>query len=235
MILNSSTSMKVIVTGAGKGIGFETAIRFAENGHEVLAVSRNIEAIQAKASSVPNITPVSLDLTEGDFSPLDSVLREWGKVDIVIHNAGYLVNAPFQEIKPADLEKVYKVNVFAVFQLTQHLMPFLQASQAAHVIAISSMGGVQGASKFPGLSAYSSSKAAVAGIIECLAEEYRESNISFNALALGAVQTKMLEEAFPGYTAPLSAKEMGAYVFDFSLKGSKYYNGKILPVSATTP
>lgn len=235
MTLNSSTSMKVIVTGAGKGIGFETATRFAEEGHEVLAISRNIEALEVKNDSFPNITPLSLDLTQSDFSLLDPMLKEWGEVDIIIHNAGYLVNAPFEEIKTVDLEKVYKVNVFAVFQLTQHLMPFLQASQAAHVIAISSMGGVQGASKFPGLSAYSSSKAAVAGIIECLAEEYRESNISFNALALGAVQTKMLEEAFPDYTAPLSAQEMAAYVFDFALNGSKYYNGKILPVSATTP
>lgn len=235
MTLNSSTSMKVIVTGAGKGIGFETATRFAEEGHEVLAISRNIEALKVKNDSFPNITPLSLDLTQSDFSLLDPMLKEWGEVDIIIHNAGYLVNAPFEEIKTVDLEKVYKVNVFAVFQLTQHLMPFLQASQAAHVIAISSMGGVQGASKFPGLSAYSSSKAAVAGIIECLAEEYRESNISFNALALGAVQTKMLEEAFPGYTALLSAQEMAAYVFDFALNGSKYYNGKILPVSATTP
>src|SRR5690625_7809752 len=105
----------------------------------------------------------------------------------------------------------------------------------SHVIAISSMGGIQGSVKFPGLSAYSSSKAAVLSLVELLDAEYKESGPSFNGLALGAVQTEMLAEAFPGSKAPLSPNEIATYIAHFSLTGAKYYNGKILQVSSTTP
>jgi 3-oxoacyl-[acyl-carrier protein] reductase len=72
-------------------------------------------------------------------------------------------------------------------------------------------------------------------LTELLAEEFKESGPSFNALALGAVQTEMLEEAFPGYQAPVSASEMAQYVIDFGLNGQRFYNGKVLPVSSSTP
>ena len=97
------------------------------------------------------------------------------------------------------------------------------------------MGGINGAAKFTGLSAYSSSKGAVNILTELLAEEYKEKGPSFNALAFGAVQTEMLEEAFPGLKAPISAKEIADFILDFSLQGQKYFNGKIIPVSSTTP
>ena len=99
------------------------------------------------------------------------------------------------------------------------------------------MGGIQGSSKFPGLAAYSSSKGAVITLTELLAEEYKDKGPSFNALAFGAVQTEMLEEAFPGYQAPLSADqrwEIHTYL-NFALTGHQFYNGKVLPVSAGTP
>jgi NAD(P)-dependent dehydrogenase (short-subunit alcohol dehydrogenase family) len=89
--------------------------------------------------------------------------------------------------------------------------------------------------KFAGLSAYSSSKGAVITLSELLAEEYKDREIAFNVLALGSVQTEMLEEAFPGYKAPLTAIEMANYIFDFTLTGNKYYNGKVLQVSSSTP
>jgi NAD(P)-dependent dehydrogenase (short-subunit alcohol dehydrogenase family) len=113
------------------------------------------------------------------------------------------------------------------------MIPFLK--QGSHVVTISSMGGIQGSLKFPGLAAYSSSKGAVITLSELLAEEYKEQGIAFNVLALGAVQTEMLEEAFPGYQAPTSAKEMAEYICDFSLTGNTYYNGKVLQVSSTNP
>ena len=97
------------------------------------------------------------------------------------------------------------------------------------------MGGFQGSAKFAGLSAYSSSKAAVVGLTECLAEELKDKDIFVNCLAIGAVQTEMLSEAFPGYEAPVSPKQMAEYIFDFAIKGSQFYNGKILPVSSSTP
>jgi NAD(P)-dependent dehydrogenase (short-subunit alcohol dehydrogenase family) len=75
----------------------------------------------------------------------------------------------------------------------------------------------------------------LACLTECLAEEFKEKNIAFNCLALGAVQTEMLVEAFPGYKAPLTAEEMAEFIMSFSLDGQKYLNGKIIPVSMSTP
>jgi len=128
---------------------------------------------------------------------------------------------------------VYDVNVFGVAALTKLVIPFMEKD--AHVVTVSSMGGVQGSMKFPGLAAYSSSKAAVITMTELWAEEFKETGPSFDVLALGAVQTEMLEEAFPGYKAPITALEMATYIKDFALTGNKLYNGKLLQVSSSTP
>ncbi len=108
-------------------------------------------------------------------------------------------------------------------------------SKGSHVVTISSMGGIQGSSKFPGLAAYSSSKGAVITLSELLAEEYKEQGVAFNVLALGAVQTEMLQEAFPGYQAPIYPNEMADYIKDFALNGNRFFNGKVLEVSSSTP
>jgi len=146
-----------------------------------------------------------------------------------------MVNKPFEEISAADLETVYNVNVFSVIRLIQGIMPLLDINQKSHIVNISSMGGFQGSAKFAGLSAYSSSKAAMACLTECLAEEFKEKNVAFNCLALGATQTEMLDEAFPGYKAPLTAAEMASFIAEFSLNAHRYMNGKIIPVSLSTP
>lgn len=151
----------------------------------------------------------------------------------MIHNAGSLLHKPFTQITSEEFQNVYKVNVFAVAELTKICIPFL--SKGSHVVSISSMGGIQGSMKFAGLSAYSSSKGALITLSELLAEEYKEEGIAFNVLALGAVQTEMLQEAFPGYQAPISAKAMADYIFNFALTGNQFYNGKILQVSSSTP
>jgi NAD(P)-dependent dehydrogenase (short-subunit alcohol dehydrogenase family) len=97
------------------------------------------------------------------------------------------------------------------------------------------MGGVNGSAKFPGLAAYSSSKGALGVLTELLAEEFKDEGPRTNALALGAVQTEMLAEAFPGYEAPVSAAQMANYIADFSLTAHQLYNGKVLPLSQSTP
>ena len=97
------------------------------------------------------------------------------------------------------------------------------------------MGGIQGSMKFPGLAAYSSAKGAVITLSELLAEEYKAQGIAFNVLAIGAVQTEMLAEAFPDYQAPLTAAQMADYIFNFATTGHTFYNGKVLQVSSSTP
>lgn len=223
----------VVITGTSRGIGFELAQQFAESGNNVLALSRN--AAPLENFNHKNITTISVDLSQNNDikKAVDFIRTEWKQVDILINNAGKLINKPFTELTSEDFLDVYKVNVFGVAELTKSLIPFLQ--KGSHVVTISSMGGIQGSLKFPGLAAYSSAKGAVITLSELLAEEYKEQQIAFNVLALGAVQTEMLEEAFPGYVAPITAKDMADYIFNFALTGNKIYNGKVLQVSSSTP
>jgi short-subunit dehydrogenase len=223
----------IIITGTSRGIGFELAQLFAKNNCNVLALSRNSEPLNKLA--LKNISTLSVDLSnETDLQKVTSFIAEnWKTVDILINNAGKLINKPFEELSTKDFMEVYQVNVFAVAELTKQLLPNFK--EGSHVVNISSIGGVQGSMKFPGLAAYSSSKGALLTLTEMLAEEYKEQGISFNALALGAVQTEMLNEAFPGYKAPVSAVEMAEYIYNFALTGNKFYNGKILEVSSSTP
>ncbi|MGY0407319.1 MAG: SDR family NAD(P)-dependent oxidoreductase [Polaribacter sp.] len=224
---------KVVITGTSRGIGFELAQQFAKNGHKVLAISRNPKPLSE--INHKNITVLSADVCETKElqKVVEFVKKEFKHIDILINNAGKLINKPFTNLSSEDFLEVYKVNVFAVAEITKLLLPFLQ--KGSHVVTISSMGGIQGSVKFPGLAAYSSAKGAVITLSEVLAEEYKTQQISFNVLALGAVQTEMLTEAFPDYKAPLSATEMADYLYNFSLTGNKFYNGKVLQVSSTTP
>jgi NAD(P)-dependent dehydrogenase (short-subunit alcohol dehydrogenase family) len=222
----------IIITGTSRGIGFELALQFANAGHQVLAISRKTPQVLIENK---NITCLSVDLTsENELIEVEKFLvSTWKKVDVIIHNAGSIVNKPFSELSQSDFENVYKVNVFGVANLTRIALPFLQ--KGSHVVTISSMGGIQGSMKFAGLAAYSSSKGAVITLSELLAEEYKEQGIAFNVLALGAVNTEMLQEAFPGYEAPVSPKEIADYIFNFALTGNKFHNGKIIQVSSSTP
>ena len=225
-------SKNIIITGTSRGIGYELALQFANEGHQVLAISRKTP--QALIEN-PNITCLSIDISNPDelLQVENFINQTWKKVDVLIHNAGSLLHKQFMQITSEEFQNIYKVNVFAVAELTKICIPFME--KGSHVVTISSMGGIQGSMKFAGLAAYSSSKGAVITLSELLAEEYKEQGIAFNVLALGAVNTEMLQEAFPGYEAPLSAKEMADYIFNFALTGNKYYNGKVLQVSSSTP
>lgn len=222
----------IIITGTSRGIGYKLALQFAEEGHQVLAVSRHTPQ---ELIDNPNITCLSIDIAvEDQMREIDKFIAStWKKVDVLINNAGCLVNKPFSQLTQSDFERVYKVNVFGVANLIRTCIPYMP--KGSHVVSISSMGGIQGSMKFPGLAAYSSSKGAVITLSELLAEEYKEQGIAFNVLALGAVNTEMLQEAFPGYEAPISPKEMAHYIFNFALTANKFYNGKVLQVSSTTP
>lgn len=225
----------IIITGTSRGIGYALVKYFAEKNHRVLALTRNKKALSDLQKEHPNLKVLPIEITKGEGIEqiVKFVTEKWKKVDILIHNAGKLIHKPFSETSLDDFLRVYKVNVFAVAELTKAMLPFLQ--QGSHVVSISSMGGIQGSMKFAGLSAYSSSKGAVITLMELLAEEYKNQGISFNVLALGAVQTEMLSEAFPDYKAPTTASEMAKYIAEFSLTGNDLYNGKVLQVSNSTP
>jgi NAD(P)-dependent dehydrogenase (short-subunit alcohol dehydrogenase family) len=223
--------MNVVITGASRGIGYELVKLFLADGNRVLAISRNEEklnTLERKGASV-----LAFDLSLESYEPIISAVSAFGHIDILINNAGALVNKPFRELTNDDIKYVYNVNVFSIIKLTRDLMPSFSGD--AHIINISSVGGVQGSVKFPGLSVYSSSKGALTIITECLAEEFKETSYRFNTLALGAVQTEMLEEAFPGYKADVSPIQMANFIFKFAVEDGKLFNGKTVTVSSSTP
>jgi len=224
----------IVVIGSSRGIGKELVSILSKNNN-VLALSRNIDRLK-EFESHQNVTiskfDIADDLAKENLTQL--ITSTFKTVDILINNAGLLINKPILNITKSDIDSSYKTNVFGLIQSCQACIPFMQHN-GGHIVNIGSMGGFQGSVKFAGLSVYSSSKAAVASFTECLAEELKETKIKTNCLALGSAQTEMLEEAFPGYEAPLSAHKMAEFIADFSLNTSQWINGKVLPISMSTP
>jgi NAD(P)-dependent dehydrogenase (short-subunit alcohol dehydrogenase family) len=234
--------MNIVITGASKGIGFEIVKAFAyEAGNKIIAISRNRKLLMALKSEcamqvgTSNVFIFPFDLELGNIRSelYNQISKQIPSVDLLINNAGLLVNKPMEEITDHDFERVFNVNVKSVFVLIQSLLPLF--NRDAHIVNISSMGGFQGSAKFPGLSIYSASKGALAVLSECLAEEFKERKIKVNCLALGAVQTEMLADAFPGYQAPVIARDMAKFISDFAMNGHRFFNGKVIPVSIATP
>ena len=228
----------ILVTGASRGIGYDTVLELAKNqNNQIIALSRNKAKLAAlqKVNPNDNIQTIPFDLGAFEETTLTKALNGISSIDVLINNAGLLINEPFEKLSIKNWRTIFEVNLFGVVQLIQTLLPQLTANGKAHIVNIGSMGGVQGSSKFPGLSAYSASKAAIANFTECLAEELKDKNISVNCLALGAIQTEMLAEAFPGYEAPVTSKSMAVYLAEFALNGHQFHNGKIIPVAVSTP
>ena len=224
----------IVVVGTSRGIGLELVKHLASNkDYQILALGRNVDSMNQSFQSFSNVVTYPLDLNQQDVQQqCDRIFSNVEQIDILINNAGLLVNKAFSELSAEEISSCYQVNVIGVMQTVQAAV---KKMSSAHIVNISSMGGFQGSMKFPGLAAYSTSKAALCSFTELFAEEYKETKIKMNCLCLGAVQTEMLEEAFPGYEAPLNAVEMAKYIADFSKEADKYMNGKILPVSLSTP
>lgn len=226
----------IVIIGGSRGIGRALAEQLCKS-HHVLVLSRNkvmLDELKRQVNSTLNVGYLDLMSPTLNHDLTEQISAHFSHVDILINNAGYLVNKPFLELSRADIAASFSTNVFGLIESCQAVVPFM-LNGGGHIVNIGSMGGFQGSSKFPGLSVYSATKSAVAGFSECLAEELKDANIQVNCLALGAAQTEMLAEAFPGYQAPVSATEMAAFIGDFSLNANKYINGKVIPVSSSTP
>jgi short-subunit dehydrogenase len=234
--------MNIIITGASNGIGYQTALIAAQKpGNKIVALSRNKEKLlqlQAEAKKLnygSEIHILSIDISDFENAAILNELKKinFETIDVLINNAGLLINKPFEELTADDWLNTYKVNVFGVVKIIKALLP-LMGKTKTHIVNISSYGGFQGSAKFAGLAAYSSGKAALANLTECLAEEFKNKNISVNCLALGAVQTEMFSKAFPGFNAPVSPQQMAQFIIEFAMNGHNYFNGKILPVTLST-
>lgn len=223
----------VCITGAGRGIGLALVTLFLEAGHQVIAVSRNAAQIKVAANCESRLTRLSANITtEEGIDAIKKQIADLGRLNVLIHNAGQLTYKPFTEIAYLELEEIYRVNVFAPFMLTQALIGLMDK---CHTISISSIGGVEDSLKFPGLTAYSSSKAALNCLTQMWAEEYKDSEHVFNCLALGSVETEMFREAFPGVKASCSPEEIASYIYNFDKSAPSVQNGKIISVSKSNP
>lgn len=225
----------VVIVGASRGIGKELVHYFAKDSQtKVFALSRNLEAMK-EFSIYENVQFFAFDLEDPNSKEnAELIFSQLNFIDLLINNAGKLINKPFLELSDTEITSAFQVNIIGVMQTVQAAVPKM-LERGGHIVNISSMGGFQGTVKFSGLSAYSTSKAALVSFTELFAEEYKDSKIKMNCLCLGSVQTEMLEEAFPGYEAPLKASEMAAYIGDFAKHAHKFMHGRIIPVSLTTP
>ncbi len=229
--------MNVIITGASKGIGYEVCKKFLQDSNnKVIGISRSSNSFNdSPVFKGENFRHFKLDLINTNFKKtlIPILTEEYKKIDIIINNAGLLINKPFPELSDNDFDSLFDLNIKSIFRLVRDLVPLL--TNGSHIVNISSMGGYQGSAKFKGLSLYSASKGALSILSECMAEELYDKGICSNTLAIGAVQTDMLSQAFPGYKAPLTPMEMAEFIYSFAITGNKYFNGKILPVSISTP
>lgn len=233
----------IIITGASSGIGFETVLDLtSKKENNVIALARSADKLRRLHEISTDLNfdggklfPAQFDIVYDNYenSLVPFIQSKFDKVDILINNAGALINKPFLETSTEDFANMLQSNLLGHVNMIKNIVPLM--SEGGHIVNIGSMGGYQGSSKFAGLSAYSASKGALAVLTECLAEELKDKNIKVNCLALGSSQTEMFEEAFPDLQAGTLAFEMGRYVAEFAQNASKYYNGKVLPVSNTTP
>lgn len=224
--------MRILVTGASRGIGRELCLFFSQLGHEVLAVARSEEPLRRLAEENPNIEAWPMDINQWQ-ELADRLGERYSHLDLLVHNAAAFINKPFREVALEDMQQVYHTNVYVPYFLTQALLPLLK--EGSQVLAISSVGGQGGSMKFPGLSVYSSSKGALNILVECLATELGEEGIIVNGLALGSSATEMFKAAFPDMEAASSPEDMAKFIGNFAIQSPGLVQGKVYSVSSSNP
>lgn len=241
-----NNGLNIVIIGSSRGIGREVARQLWRQGHNLFCISRNSEALdilkeECYGINQNSVTTLAFDIADiaessGNSIDLTAKIGEvFSKIDVLFYNAGSLIKKDFSEFTNREAMDIFRVNFFSAAAVIRLLMPLMGGEKTTHIVNSGSMGGFQGSVKFPGLSFYSASKAALAALTESLAVELNDRNIRVNCLALGSAQTEMLEEAFPGYRAPLSAAEMAEFISHFMVTGHKFFNGKVLPVAVSTP
>jgi short-subunit dehydrogenase len=232
--------MNIIVTGASSGIGYEIVKQFAQNeGYKILAIARRADLLEKLknecASLKGNVNIYPVDLVSINSKDLQKVIQDhFHHINILVNNAGTLINKPFIELSEKDISEMLDGNVISTVKMIQTSVPFMYSINS-HIVNIGSMSGFQGSVKFNGLSLYGASKAAITSLTESLSEEFAQVGVKVNCLALGAVKTDMLKKAFPNYKAIVTSSQMATFIVDFSLNGNRYFNGKVIPVSLSTP
>lgn len=241
----------VLITGGGTGVGKAIAKSMAQHYDvRLFLTGRRRQLLEQTRDEILNdkrgfrevhIIEADHASEEGRRMILSKLQEHTDRLEVMVNNAGKLIQVPATALTMDDFLEVFKVNVFGVALLCGQLFHLLERGTlhspdvAAHVVNISSMGGIQGSMKFSGLSAYSSSKGALLTLTECLAQEWTGNRVRVNALAIGSVETEMFRSAFPGLKAASDVGSMGNFIARFAMDASILINGKIIPVSSGTP
>lgn len=232
----------VFITGVGSGIGYQVALAFLKNNYHVIGTLRKPDQqqlLQFAAKELPGqLSIINVDLSQSDY--LETIATnlktlQVSKIKALINVAGILNTNPIQKVTSQNIATTMHLNFEVPVMLSQLLMPHLKSQGQANILNITSMSGFQDSVRFPGLSIYGASKAALGSFTQSLSVELSEHNIHVNALAIGSVNTKMLQQAFPDFKSQTSAQSMGTYIYTFATSGYQVYNGKILPVAITNP
>jgi len=229
--------MNIIVNGASRGIGKEVAVFLSQDANnQIIVTGRDEKALNSLSAGTMNIHALAADIANPDElneTFRNKILLHFKTVDVLINMAGALVSEEFMKTQDRDARLMMESNFFGPASVIRIVRPLM--TYGSHILNVSSMGGFQGSVKYSGLSYYSASKAAIACLSECLAEEFGSFGVSVNCIALGSVQTEMLAEAFPGYKAPVGAIEIAPFISYIALNGQKFMNGKIIPVAVKNP
>lgn len=225
----------IVICGASRGIGKALVTLLSKDqAFRLVVLSRNVEALRRDYEGLTHVEIVPFDLEKDTEEQLKNVLPNLGPIHALINNAGHLEKGKVTELSMELYQRCLQVNFLGPVNLIKTLYSNLVEGKG-HVVNISTMGAYQGSVKFPELTAYAASKAAIANFTEVFAEEQKATGIRMNCLCLGAVNTEMLRTAFPGYEAEITPEAMANYIADFTLKSGKLFNGKIIPVSSSTP
>jgi NAD(P)-dependent dehydrogenase (short-subunit alcohol dehydrogenase family) len=203
-----------IITGAGRGIGRATALRFAREGARVVLFSRSPAHLDEIAAEIvragfPVLTIAGDVSSEEDVHALfQQAMQAHGRVDILVNCAGIVASQPFLEMDASTWDRVIAVNLRGTFLCCHEAFRIMAAQHSGVIVNLSSLSGIKGVEKFPGLSAYNVSKAGVAGLTEILAVEGKPYNIRVCAVSPGAVDTEMLRQAAPHLKAGMTPDDM---------------------------
>ncbi|WP_343679894.1 SDR family NAD(P)-dependent oxidoreductase [Chryseobacterium arthrosphaerae] len=183
------------VTGASKGLGFELVKKLLSEGFQVAATSRTVESlISSIGETSENFLPLGANITDNNDikSAIDKTVEHFGKIDVIVNNAGYGQIGTLEELTDEEARENYAVNVFGTLNVIRNAMPYLREQRSGNIFNISSVGGYS--ANFPGWGIYCSTKFAVAGFTEALAEEVKDFGIHATVVYPGYFRTDFLQK-----------------------------------------
>jgi NAD(P)-dependent dehydrogenase (short-subunit alcohol dehydrogenase family) len=212
------------ITGASKGMGLEITKAALNNGDKVIATSRNTDTLLEKIEEHKgNLLPIKLDITneEDVQNAISKGIDKFGKIDVVVNNAGYNLLGNIEEISDIEFRKTMDVNVFAISHIIRNVLPHLRKQYSGHIISTASMMGYM---SYPGNGSYSASKYAVIGLSEALAQEVAPFGIKVTILAPGTFRTNFMNEE----TLSVAQHKIDAYDLDTQIAQFTGFDGKQL-------